>query len=276
MLGGARRERGIYADARGALRSCLSASYDASPGRDDALLLEKVDAPCSADVTGTAIWRPGRVRRVLDRIGNVHREWLGRESAIGQLLGRDIDAELAAAAQAGSLWIALSAHARPWLHGWIGAAGAHLQSELAEGAPRWLPQIASAPRTLVHNDFNPRNFLLRDAESEARLYAFDWELADANVPQRDLVELLSYVLDPEVADEQIRAHAQYHLDVIRRAGGAYAAGHWTTGLRLALADFGVRRLPLYFLAHRFRPQSYLPRITRTWRRLVQVLGRPDC
>jgi hypothetical protein len=41
-------------------------------------------------------------------------------------------------------------------------------------------------------------------------------------------------------------------------------------VRLALADFGVRRLPMYLMADRFRPQEFLERVTRNWWRLAQV------
>jgi hypothetical protein len=43
-------------------------------------------------------------------------------------------------------------------------------------------------------------------------------------------------------------------------------------VRIALAEFGARRLPMYFIAHRFRPQDFLERVARTWWQLANVLG----
>ena len=47
---------------------------------------------------------------------------------------------------------------------------------------------------------------------------------------------------------------------------------WHHGLRIALAEFGVRRLPMYFIAHRFRPQAFLERVARTWWQLGNEIG----
>ena len=41
----------------------------------------------------------------------------------------------------------------------------------------WAGVLASMPRTLIHNDFNPRNIALRRDSGGLRLCAFDWELA---------------------------------------------------------------------------------------------------
>jgi len=57
--------------------------------------------------------------------------------------------------------------------------------------------LSEAPQTLVHNDCNPRNMCLRKNETAtARLCLYDWELATVDTPQRDLVEFLSFVLEP--------------------------------------------------------------------------------
>ena len=47
---------------------------------------------------------------------------------------------------------------------------------------------------------------------------------------------------------------------------------WLSGVRAAVAEFAVRRLPMYFMAHRFRPQPFLRRVWCAWWRLVGVLG----
>lgn len=74
----------------------------------------------------------------------------------------------------------------------------------------------SAPKTLVHNDCNPRNLCLRKSAlvvsedngsipyKDARtLCLYDWELARIDVPQRDVVEFLAFALEP-TADPSVR------------------------------------------------------------------------
>ena len=80
--------------------------------------------------------------------------------------------------------------------------------------------VNSAPQTMIHNDCNPRNICLRlpvanssgidrDLEGQPVLQLpdvpysdprtmciYDWELATIDVPQHDVAEFLSFVLQP--------------------------------------------------------------------------------
>ncbi|MGH8665636.1 MAG: hypothetical protein ACREUX_15345, partial [Burkholderiales bacterium] len=93
-----------------------------------------------------------------------------------------------------------------------------------------------------------------------------------DLPQRDLMELLCFVLTPESAAQATRYLEYARLALERVSRRAFDVAAWHSGARIALADFGVRRLPMYFIAHRFRPQSFLERVTRTWWQLANALG----
>lgn len=78
--------------------------------------------------------------------------------------------------------------------------------------------VNSAPLTMTHNDCNPRNICLRlplvDGDTKATAISsssseqtipysdhrimclYDWELATIDVPQHDVAEFLSFVLQP--------------------------------------------------------------------------------
>ena len=76
--------------------------------------------------------------------------------------------------------------------------------------------LSSAPQTLSHNDCNPRNMCLRLPHSMyksemmlknsnepvipypdlRKMCVYDWELACIDVPQHDIAEFLSFVLQP--------------------------------------------------------------------------------
>lgn len=129
---------------------------------------------------------------------------------------------------------------------------------------------ADHPRTLIHNDLNPRNFL---AGGGTPFRAFDWELAELGLPQRDAIEMLCFVMPPDAAALGIRRRIERHRAVTQSVAGiALNAAQWDDGVRLALADFGVRRLPMYFMADRFRPQGFLERVTRNWWQLAKVFA----
>ena len=264
LVANAQRELAVYARARGALREILPRCYgviDLEGVR--ALLLERV----GGDAALEGGWSRATIDTSLAAMGRVHGEWLERGRAVKALLGGRFDAARAIEAQ--PLWRALGAFAHPRLRAWIGEEGARLQSDLARSAPAWLGAHARHPRTLIHNDLNPRNFLA----GHKSFRAFDWELAEFGLPQRDAIEMLCFVIAPDASEHAIRRRIERHRAVTQSAAGvALKASQWNDGVRLALAEFGVRRLPMYLMADRFRPQGFLERVTRAWWRLAQVFA----
>lgn len=98
--------------------------------------------------------------------------------------------------------------------------------------------LEQAPRTLVHNDCNPRNICLRKPTSDTKslttasdkesckktgvpfsddrcLCMYDWELVYAGAPQHDVVEFLSFTL-PSSATHSMRRELiefyRHHLE----------------------------------------------------------------
>lgn len=117
------------------------------------------------------------------------------------------------------------------------------------------------PRTLVHNDFNPRNLCLREEGGERRLCLFDWELATRHVPQRDLAEFLAYVLPEHTPARVYRKHVRnYRKELERQAGTRFDPDAFQEVFRLAMKDLAVTRMNLYLTAHNFRHYDFLNRV----------------
>ncbi len=273
FAGAAQRELALYASASGTLRNHMPMSFGAVEMRGvPVLLLERVRNGALIDsVDSPAQWSAACVQAALDGAARIHAQWLGREHELAGMHVRPSGAEADPAAT--ERWLAaLAAHAGPWIRDWLGDEAARAHGRLAAA---WRPRLHAAsklPRTLVHHDFNPRNIALRTTPLGLRLCAFDWELAACDLPQRDLVELLSFVLRPE-STEQATGYLEYARLALERASRrAFDTTAWHSGVRIALADFGVRRLPMYFIAHRFRPQRFLERVVRTWWQLANALG----
>jgi thioester reductase-like protein len=267
-----RRELALYAEAKGALRDRMPVCFGTIDlGGVPVLLLERVPEPTRSD-PALPRWDRAGVHAALDGLASVQAQWLGRER---QLAALQVRAESAAADSVpAERWLsALSAHARHWFEDWIGNDGVRAQAWLAAHWREGATAARALPHTLVHHDFNPRNLLLRATPLGPRLCAFDWELACYGLPQRDIVELLCFTLDPHNAADAAGHYLEYaRLALERASNDAFNAGAWRSGVRFALADFGARRLPLYCIAHRFRPQSFLERVARTWWRLADELG----
>ncbi len=172
-------------------------------------------------------------------------------------------------AEAEALWSALEENARPFFaeHGGERLPGLH--RALIASVDRWWQPLETLPRTLIHHDFNPRNLALRPAKNGLRLCAYDWELAAEGIPQRDLAELLVFTLDPDAPTFEIERAVELHRRELERASGhRIDADDWDMGLAAALGDLLVNRLSLYAVIHRFQRLAFLPRVVRTWTRLV--------
>ena len=115
-----------------------------------------------------------------------------------------------------------------------------------------------------------RSGLRRTAEGP-HLVAYDWELAAVGAPQRDLAELLCFVLPAQVDAATLAAFVDLHRSNLERESGIrLAADVWRAGFVSGLADFLVTRLSFYALIDRVKPQPFLPRVVRTWQRLHEL------
>src|SRR5262249_38610235 len=119
-----------------------------------------------------------------------------------------------------------------------------------------------------------RNLALRGTAERPVLCAYDWELATLGPPQRDLAELLCFTLGPSPRRADVVHLAEAHRAALAAAvGRTVDAAGWWQGLRLALGDLLVSRLPMYALVNRVRPQRFLPRVLQAWRALDELI--PD-
>jgi NADP-dependent 3-hydroxy-3-methylglutaryl-CoA reductase len=162
------------------------------------------------------------------------------------------------------LWESLVAHALTEFEFFQDAAAALIRGYIRD-IPGWWVALERMPRTLVHNDFNPRNICLRQqADGRYRLCAYDWELATVHVPQRDLAELLAFVLTAPVSVPDVERYVEYHRRCLEQAvGQRIDKMPWRQGFVLALRDYVVNRLGLYMIAHTMKHYEFLPRVIAT-------------
>jgi hydroxymethylglutaryl-CoA reductase (NADPH) len=228
---------------------------------DDEYLKDTVDTP--------EAWTPSRIDAALRGIADVHAEWLGRER---ELLESDWIGELQTGAriiEMRGLWSALVAHNAAEHGDLVDASTAAWLRDAIDEIEHWRPELDALPQTLVHGDFNPRNIALRRGDD--RLVAYDWELAAVHVPQRDLVELLAFVLPSDTDAATVERHVEAHRLALETAAGTpVPQASWRRGYELALWEFAVVRLQLYLMAHTHREYAFLERVTATVKRLLAL------
>jgi thioester reductase-like protein len=268
------RELAIYAqtDPRFTRHSpsALGSAADPVSGVCTLVLEQIANARLQNSVDQPKLWTAADIDGAIRGLAALHAIWYGRECAlleqpwIGHVSSTTTTAEMS------DLWQAIAAHAAPRFSAWADPAIGSIQRRLVGTIERWWRPLEALPRTLIHNDFNPRNICMRDAVDGPALTAYDWELAAIGAPQHDLAELLCFVLDADATDHDIDFWIERHRRCLQHeTGRALDPADWRQGFRAALYDLMLNRIPMYALIHRVRRQSFLPRIVRTWRRLYE-------
>jgi hydroxymethylglutaryl-CoA reductase (NADPH) len=266
------REIALYRNPRPGLAAHMPHVHgvvvDAKQGLWISVLEYLGEAELLADMSTTNQWTLAHFEAAVDALADIHAEHFDDEA---RLLSEP--------------WIALNAEGsqvlamREWWQTLARFAGRNYDdSALRDLATRhdrlvadidsWWPALCALPRTLIHNDFNPRNLGFRRTSTGPVLCAFDWELATLGVPQHDLAELLVFAL-PANADRRWVDHLieRHHDRLAKRVGARWTPDEWRRGFDLSLNHLLVDRLAMYALPHAFKPLPYLARILGNWVRL---------
>ncbi|KAG0334697.1 hypothetical protein BG000_008112 [Podila horticola] len=254
-----------------------------------ALCLEYLD-PSQGTVThmnstdvALKTWSPADIHLVLRDLASLHAQFLGQES---KLLGmtflenptRSMMKVLRPAYEA---MVRTNHKNEPEL--FSEALTQSMLDYLAHSDKYWA-KIESHPRTLIHGDFNTRNICLRsDAKTGAQqLCAYDWELACCQVPQRDVVEFLSYVLPP--GSTEWSHYIEYHRLALKAAveksrpdapgltDSVPSPREYMEVAKLALMDFASLRVAMYGVSNSFKQVDWLPRILSSVEAQIRRMG----
>lgn len=213
-------------------------------------------------------WRPHHIEAAIRGIAQVHSIWFGREQELSALAWVAPRVSAAEMAEMRDLWEPLTNYAWKYFADWVDGSTRSIIETIVSEVGQWWQVLGRMPQTLIHNDFNPRNIAFRSDNGELRLCAYDWELATIGVPQHDLAELLCFVLPTDSSRETVLEYLHLHRECLSNASGCLIdADDWQLGFQLSLRELILNRFPMYCLMHTFRPQRFLPRIIKTWRRL---------
>lgn len=263
------REAALYGLAEPRLRHHMPRSYGSTQGHNGelaALALECLDEDAFPRwARPDQAWPEAAIHAVVHAAAEIHSPFLGRTVA---LEGETWHVREPQADEMLPLWHALADHAAEFFSAWWGEPSLRLHRRIVETARTWRAALASMPRTLIHNDFNPHNLAFRPGASLLRPCAFDWELATVRVPQYDVAELLCFVLPGDADREAVATYLERHRRALERLSGLpLDRDAWQTGFGLSLNQLLLERLSLYTLFHRVRRQAFLQRVLQNWRRM---------
>jgi thioester reductase-like protein len=203
---------------------------------------------------------------VLGGLAEIHAVWYRREQQLAAQAWLAARPDPARMGEMAPLWRELADFAAPWFESWCGGEIHALQAELIAGLDAWWPCLVGMPATLIHNDFNPRNLVLRQADG--RLCVYDWELSTLGPPQHDLAELLCFTWQDNMTERDLGVMVDKYRAALSSASNRdIDPPEWREGFSLALRHLLIDRFAMYTLMHRFRPLDYLPGVMVNWMRL---------
>ena len=132
-----------------------------------------------------------------------------------------------------------------------------------------LPTETTTPKTLIHNDFNPRNIAIRNDES---LVFYDWELAVIDLPQRDIVELLSFTLGADFEESLFVEYIRYHHQLFETSShSSIELKAWIDDTITAAYQYQYTRVAFYLTGKVLMDYSFVERVFKTTNRMIQIL-----
>ncbi len=270
------KELAIYGQTDERFRKHVPAVYGihADPNREVYIVtLERLQRMVHMDsADDVSHWTIEDIETVLRDVAQLHAIWYGREAELldtGWLPDFPTAKRMEAASE---LWEALGVHGFEEFPRWFGRDDLKRHRVLVRGVSEWWGEIEQLPRTLIHNDFNPRNLCLRPiGAGEMRLCVYDWELATLGLPQHDVAEFLAFVLPRDVDVDLVDHLVGVHRRALEQAAGVTIPPEVSRlAWRRSLQDLVINRWPMYTMAHTFRHYGFMERIARTLRRLLEL------
>ncbi|MCC2548866.1 phosphotransferase [Hymenobacter sp. BT175] len=223
---------------------------------EDVELLNSVMAPEQ--------WTDEHIRTALTQLADWHADHLVAGYLRLKYYGEDVPSGEFMQRMA-PLWTALLTNAATHLPTQYGPEREILLRRAIAGIPTYWSELEDMPKTLIHNDLNPRNTCFkRNAAGELQFCAYDWELATYHVPQYDVAELLCFVLDADRYHLRPVYLEHYRQALHARTGQFADQAAFRRGFDLATVDFGLHRLGMYLMAHSLSPYPYLPRVIESF------------
>jgi hydroxymethylglutaryl-CoA reductase (NADPH) len=119
-------------------------------------------------------------------------------------------------------------------------------------------------KTLIHNDLNSRNAGIR---ADGRACIYDWELTVKHFPHRDIIELLSFTLNPDFSENDLFALINYHTELHQPDDEKM----WYNGYIYCLKEYVVTRLSFYLTGRIVLDYAFTEYIVNNAFKMIEIL-----
>lgn len=121
-------------------------------------------------------------------------------------------------------------------------------------------------KTIIHNDYNPRNIAIR---KNGDLCVYDWELSVIGLPHRDIVEFLSFTLNEDFTKEELLEYLKYHYELNSESDVSW--DDWKEGYAYAIKEYLVTRVSFYLVGSILMNYEFASRIYKVALKMLKLL-----
>ncbi|OQA95960.1 MAG: Hydroxymethylglutaryl-coenzyme A reductase [Bacteroidetes bacterium ADurb.Bin217] len=146
---------------------------------------------------------------------------------------------------------------------------------IIEKFPEYLSQlekgkesIKNIPNTIIHGDLSSRNIAIKKQSSQVCIY--DWELAVVNIPHRDIVEFLSFVLQEDFSKEELYKYLNFHFNSVKN-NVTVSKEEWFKGYSYALKEYLVTKVSFFEVAGIQAKYAFSERVLLVSYRMLEFL-----
>jgi hydroxymethylglutaryl-CoA reductase (NADPH) len=129
-----------------------------------------------------------------------------------------------------------------------------------------LSEKIAVQKTIVHNDYNPRNIAVR---KNGALAVYDWELAVLDYPHRDIVEFLSFAFTEDYTEEELMRYLDFHYQFNRSENPSRS--DWYLTYEYAIIEFIITRAVFYEVAGIVVKYEFSRRILDNALKMLRIL-----
>jgi len=240
------------------------------PGGEHAIFLEYLENVARLDASGAeGDWPIEAIASALSVAGGWHGAFLGTVEDMDDAFAAPRATTAQRIADEG-LWRGLLDDARQRFPDIMMEAVWRRRHHIIDSIDVWHQIKDRLPVTLVHDDFNNRNCGFRPAP-----VVLDWELVSRDTPQRDLVELLTFVLLAGAGRSEVDALVEGHRQSVIQAAGhnpqeALDSETFRNAFRAELKLQAINRISHQFLFSAAFPLAYLARINACIEHLLDL------
>jgi hydroxymethylglutaryl-CoA reductase (NADPH) len=131
-----------------------------------------------------------------------------------------------------------------------------------------LKEQITVPKTIIHNDFNPRNIAVRHS---GEILIYDWELAVKNYPHRDIMEWLSFTLKEDFTKAELMIYLEEHYQL----SGFENRSSWFLAYEYAITEFIITRALFYEVAGIVVKYDFSARVLNNAFKILNMLKNND-